>query len=450
MKYKRYTALFIAVLLLFTMLVPVFAEDGDLPELTAQGAICVHRDSGTVVYEKNADKRAYPASLTKIMTALIAIEAIEAGRFDTADIVTASDTFQAGLAADGSTQNIQPGEEMTLGDLLYCVLMASANEACNIVAEYTYGSVDAFVAKMNERAADLGCTGTNFVNAHGLHDENHYTTARDIYTISAEALDHQLFVQITSTAMYTVPATNLSEERSLTNTNQLISNKVGSPYKYEYAIGGKTGSTSAAGYCLMSHAEKNGLEYIAVVMGCQEEILDTGAYGATSFSDSIALYNWAFTNYSLQSIASASDMIQEVPVKGAQDADYVVVHPATNVTLLLPNAMDMEQIERKVTLFSEELEAPVVKGSVLGTVAFVYKGQTIAETDLLALTSLNAKKGIFNTSTKAGSTVKTMVTIIVIAALLLLFIYLALVISYNVRRRRHRRRKKVSSRHRDE
>jgi len=427
---------------LLSLLLPVTAHAADAPELEATAAILVHRDSGTVVYEKHADEQVYPASLTKMMTALLAVEAIERGDVHASDIVTASETFEEGLAADGSTQNIQPGEEMTLEDLLYCMMLASANEACNIVAEYLCGSVSNFVAVMNTRAAELGCENTHFMNPHGLHDPGHYTTARDLYLIAAEALDHALFDTITSTSAYTVPATNLSEERELTNTNRLISNKKLDPYQYPYALGGKTGSTSAAGYCLMSHAMKNDLEYICIVMGGHEVELEDGAYGTTNFSDSIALYDWAFNTYELQTITSASEMVQEVPVTGSSEADYVVVHPATTVTLLLPNDLDMEAVEREVSLFQEELEAPVVKGEKLGTVDFVYHGTVLATTDLLALTSVNASTGIFGAPTEStGSTVRTMFTILAVAALVLLFVYLALLISYHIRKRRHYRRK---------
>ena len=172
-----------------------------------------------------------------------------------------------GLAADGSTAGIQAGETLTVEQLLQCMLIVSANEACNILAEQVSGSVDAFVDAMNAKAADLGCEDTHFVNATGLHDSQHYTTAWDLYRITAEAMTHEDFMRICDTARATIPATNLSEERNLYTTNYLIDTWRSLGYIYSNAHGIKTGSTDEAGHCLVSSASEGSLSLISVALG---------------------------------------------------------------------------------------------------------------------------------------------------------------------------------------
>ena len=220
-------------------------------------------DQETVLYTKNADERLYPASLTKVMTVLLAVEDIESGKIALSDPVTAQPGFDFDMIVGGSSVYIMQQETMTLESLLYCAMVASANDACNVIAQYVSGSISDFVARMNARAAELGCTGTNFTNTHGLPDANHYTTAWDFSRIVREAAKHELFMTIASTINYTVPDTNVSSERVLESTNSLV-NPTNPLYPgdwgYEYAKGIKTGHTNDAGYCLASSAEKDGVK----------------------------------------------------------------------------------------------------------------------------------------------------------------------------------------------
>lgn len=238
-------------------------------KLGANCVLLVDEDSGQYYYTRNIDTKAYPASLTKIMTLLLAVEAVERGDVQLDDTVTAYADCNADMVEGASNADIKVGETMTFEDFLYCAMISSANEACNVVAEYVCGSISAFVQRMNARAQELGCTGTHFVNPHGLPNDDHYTTAHDLYRITKEALSHELFATICNTVKHTVPATNLSDERTLSNTNGLINPE--SPmyrgYYYEYAKGVKTGHTEAAGYCLVSTAEKDGVRLLCVVLG---------------------------------------------------------------------------------------------------------------------------------------------------------------------------------------
>ena len=234
MKLHRFAALFFALVLTLTCcVVPAHAvEDIDI-EATA--ALLLDGESEAVLYEKDAHARRYPASITKVMTALLVIEAIDRGELRLEQNITATASAVSGLPADASTAGIQPGEVLTVEQLLYCLMVSSANEVGNIFAEELCGTVTAFVAKMNERAAELGCEDTHFVNTSGLPDDNHYTTAWDIWLFTRAAMEHDLFMTVCNTKSYYIPATNMSGERTLHSTNLLISNWRALGYLYDGA-----------------------------------------------------------------------------------------------------------------------------------------------------------------------------------------------------------------------
>ena len=309
-------------------------------KLGANCVLLVDEDSGQYYYTRNIDAKAYPASLTKIMTLLLAVEAVERGDVQLDDTVTAYADCNADMVEGASNADIKVGETMTFEDFLYCAMISSANEACNVVAEYVCGSISAFVQRMNARAQELGCTGTHFVNPHGLPNDDHYTTAHDLYRITKEALSHELFATICNTVKHTVPATNLSDERTLSNTNGLINPE--SPmyrgYYYEYAKGVKTGHTEAAGYCLVSTAEKDGVRLLCVVLGGKGTARANGTTDFGSFSDTLTAYRWVFSNYGWRDIVSASDLVCEVPVRYGRDSDGVTVRPAQSISAVLPSA----------------------------------------------------------------------------------------------------------------
>lgn len=258
MKTRRLLSVFLLVTLILSLLTmpiasangtegPVLPED---PDILAKAALLVEVESGAIAYAKNEHQELYPASLTKVMTSLLVLEAIEDGVLSMDQEITASETAFAGLSSDGSNAGIKPGEIMTVRNLLYCMLVVSANEACNILAEAVSGSVEDFVRAMNQRAAELGCENTHFVNPNGLHDPQHYTSAWDMYLITREAMNHPNFLEISDTANIIIPATNLSKERNYWTTNHLLSTWRVIGYLNKEAHGIKTGSTDAAGHCL--------------------------------------------------------------------------------------------------------------------------------------------------------------------------------------------------------
>jgi len=440
MKKIKFLPLFFLISILFSVLtLPAAALEP--PEVRSEALLLMETGTGQVFFSRNADERRAPASTTKMMTVLLAIEAVEEGRCSLEDPVTAGENMTFDLISDGSTAGIQVGETMSLENLLYCAMVSSANEACNVIAEYIAGSVTAFVRQMNDRADALGCIDTHFANAHGLPNDDHYTTAWDLYLIADEALSHSLFVEICSTVSYTVPATNLSPERTLYSTNALINDQVSDgAYRYEYASGVKTGFTSAAGYCLVSTASKGGIDLLAVVLGGVTEQQEDGSWDTSSFSDSIALYEWAFSNYSYQTILGTAETVATVPVVMG-DAEVVSLRPVDAVAALLPNDVDMSSFQRDVVVYSlrdgEELHAPVSAGEILGEIRVSRGGVTYGTSRLVASGGVSLSKKAYLRSQLDQVIHSALVRRVVRILLIGLGIYLLLVIIYRIQRLRH-------------
>lgn len=394
MKIKRFLSLFFAVMISLH-LAPLAAADGDSPVLPedpnilAKAALLVDANTGLPIYAKNEHEELYPASLTKIMTALLVFEAIEDGKLSMDQMLTASSSALMGLADDGSTAGIQVGETMSVQNLLYCMLVVSANEACNILAEAVSGSVSAFVDAMNAKAKELGCENTHFVNPNGLHDPQHYTSAWDLYLITAAAMQYDGFMTICDTAHVVIPATNMSEERDYWTTNHLLSTWRVIGYRDTRAHGIKTGSTDDAGHCLVSSAMHGSLHFISVILGA-ERVEEHGVGNIRSFSETSRMFDYGFDNFSYQTAILESEEIQEVPVE-LSEMDHVTVHPAQDTEVLMPKTLSPEDLERSVEL-QEVVEAPVAAGQKLGTLTLSYDGITYATVDLLASFDVEASR----------------------------------------------------------
>ena len=394
MKATRFFSVFFLMALLVNLLAfPAAATEASLPadpDIQAKAALLIDANTGGIVYAKNEHEELYPASLTKIMTALLVLEAVDSGKLSLDQQLTASDTITE-LDADGSSAGIQVGEVMTVEQLLYCMLVVSANEACVILAEAVSGDVDTFVDAMNEKAKALGCENTHFVNPTGLHDSQHYTSAWDLYLITQEAMKHEDFMRICDTGDITLPATNLSEARSLHSTNYLISVWRSRGYYNTDAHGIKTGSTDAAGHCLVSSASKGSLSFISVMLGCEQLHFDDGEIRTMSFYETNRLFDWAFENFAYQTVLTSDEILKEVAVSLSK-IDHVTVHPAEDVEVLLPKGLAAEDLERTINLKSDPVEAPISAGDVLGTVTLSYDGTDYATVDLLALNDVEASR----------------------------------------------------------
>lgn len=447
MKKIRIFPILLLLCLVFTVFTPsAFALDD--PELHAQAALLVNVETGEILYRKNETEQRSPASLTKIMTVLLAVEAVERGEISMDDVVTAGLDCQTGLDTDSSNVSIVAGEQMTLRDLLYCAMVASANEACNVIASYVSGSISAFVDRMNERAAELGCTGTHFADPNGLSNENHYTTAYDLYLITREAISHPDFMTICNTATYQVPATNATEERNLNNSNALINTGgvYGSGYLYEYAAGVKTGYTRLAGYCLISTAEKDGVHVLAVVLGSGGYY--TGAEDYENFVDSIALYNWVFNNFSYQEVLSAADPVQKVSVELASGDGNAILRARSDVTLLLPNDVDPASRTLQVTLYEDRLTAPIKAGTVLGQAVIEIGGKSYGPIELVTNVDIGMAKSQYLRQQLQEFFSRVWVRTVIILLIVILVVYVLLVARYRALRRKHLREKRRAEKRR--
>ena len=448
MKTKRFLALFLVLILSFCLVPPALADEPALPkapDINCQAALLVDYNTGLPLYAKNEHQEMYPASLTKIMTALLVLEAVDSGKLSLTDSLTASrSAMTTGLDEDGSNAGIQEGEIMTVEQYLTCMLVVSANEACNVLAEAVSGSVSAFVEAMNAKAQALGCENTHFVNASGLHDPQHYTSAWDLYLITRAAMEHEDFMRICDTGKAVIPATNLSEERILHTTNYLIDVWRSRGYINADAHGIKTGSTDAAGHCLVSSAIRGSLHFVSVALGGERKTLEDGEIRTYSFYDTNQLFKWAFENFSYQTIAMETEEIQEVPVELSK-TDHVTVHPAGDAEVLLPKTLSPELLERDIALQSS-VDAPVSAGQKLGTMTLSYDGTTYATLDLVASFDVEASRLKTLLRSIQDFFYKTSVRVVGIIVLLLLI--LLLVWKVFLSRRRYRYGRSVGRRRR--
>ena len=318
---------------------------------------------------------------------------------------------------------------MTVEQLLNCMLIVSANEACNILGETLCGSVDAFVARMNERAAELGCEHTHFANATGLHNSQHYTTAWDLYLITREALKHDKFMEICNSKSYTVPATNMTDKpRELHSTNFLISNWRARGYVYRDAQGIKTGSTPEAGYCLISSALRGSRHMISVVLGAERVTLEDGVTIQTrSFSETSRMFDWGFDNFAPQQVLDENELIQEVPVALSKQVSTVAVHPAESADAMLPKDLDVSALTRTVTLDNETALAPIAAGDRLGEITVSYGDTTYVTVPLLAVADVSASRflslrhAIGEFFSQRSARIAVLALVVLVAALVLWF-----------------------------
>lgn len=362
-----------------------------VPSITvdAKSALLIDLDSDQVLYDQDADQQRYPASITKVMTALLTLEAVGRGELDLSTEVTVDAAALTDITDDSSTANLKAGEVISVKDLLYCLLVSSANEAANILAMTVCGDIPTFVDRMNQRAQELGMTGTHFVNPHGLHDPDHYSTAWDIYKMTKQAMTHAAFREIVSTSYYTVPATNLSAERSLINTNALLTSGKYPGYTFSGTIGVKTGSTGQAGFCLVAAAQKRGHTLVSVVLGAENPTDSKGNVQRKQFSESKKLLDWGFTNFTSATLLDQDSYLQEVPVRFSSDTTHVVLRPTQEVTALVPGTYDKERLELRLHLDADVASAPIQAGDVLGTVTVIYAGEEYAVVDMAAVTDVS-------------------------------------------------------------
>ncbi|HWQ57983.1 MAG TPA: D-alanyl-D-alanine carboxypeptidase family protein, partial [Clostridia bacterium] len=333
--------------------------------------------SGTVLYEKGAYEKAFPASTTKVMTCILALELAS----DINEVVTVGDSVET----KGSVINILPGEKMPLIDLLYGMMLESGNDAARAIAEHFSGSESAFVQKMNEKAQSLGMTGTSFVKSNGLHKDDHFTTAYDMALLARYAMQNATFREIVSTETYDATPTNRdSDGYHWENTNKLIHTKEGeTSYEYQYATGIKTGDTTNAGRCLVAAAKKDGVELVLVLFGdYQSEV--SGDY---RFENAAKFFEWGFANYSTldaSTLGLANTLQAAVEGASADDAEGGLLtlnidFTGVNIVALKDTIEEIRQDPSLLTCTKalDKLAAPIEQGQKVGMVSYQYDGATM-------------------------------------------------------------------------
>ena len=435
---KNTIFLFVTMLAMILACLSPAAMAEDAPVLDARAALLIDLDSGNILYELNKDEPRAPASLTKVMTTLLALEALDSGRVTLDDKITAQNDCRQGMTEDSSTAGIVPGVVVSLRELLFVTMVGSANEATNIIGAYLAGTVDNFVVQMNERAAQLGCTSTHFVNTNGLPADGHVSTAWDLYLITREAMTHPLFMELANTISYEPESVDVNGGNIMYNSNALLTpnGHYGAGYEYSGASGVKTGFTQAAGYCLISTAQKGSVHLLAVVMGCKG-LLNAQINEYRNFSDTIHLYDWIFANYSYQNVLTVSETVAKVPVEFARDDGQVILHAMHDVSLLLPNDTDLSQVQTVVTLYEQKLVAPIEKDTVLGEVRLYINGVDYGTVKLINTVPVELARGQFMLQQVKAVFSKGWVIALMIVLLALLLGYAVLVTRYRRLRRKH-------------
>lgn len=403
-------------------------------EINSQAAYLVNMDSGEVLYAKNEDQQIIPASLTKIMTAIIVLEKED----DLNRIITApSYVFDEFVGVGVSTADFRAGEQIRVIDLLYGLLLQSACEAGNILADYYGGgNIQTFIDKMNTKAQELGATNTHFVNAHGLDAEGQVTTAKDMYLITKYALSLDHFEEISCTALYEAPATNIhTEPRYFVHTNLMMNEYRGGSYYYEPIKGVKTG-TDGGVKNLVSMASKNGFNYLLVTLGAPDVDGDN-----LCFKDTKYLYEWAFNGFSYKTVLKSTETVGTTKIRLSSETDTLQLAPAEDLTLLLPNDVDISSVQQILNV-PESVDAPVNKGDEIGIMQLKLNDEVIGETKVVAATSVskNFIYGVWDVITKVFGNI--WVQLIAGAVVACILFYIIITILYN---RKEKKRKQLTA-----
>ena len=347
-------------------------------KITAPNMLLANADTGRVLYERNAEEKIYPASVTKLMTAIIVVDECNLN-----DIVTVSEKAVKSVPFGYVNANLRAGEKLTVDNLLNAMLIPSANDAANALAEHVGGSIENFAEKMNSKAKELGCIGTNFTNPSGLHEENHYTTTKDLLLIAKEAIQKSTIKTIIGKTTYTLPKSNkyTKTNRILTTTNYMKRKEL-TRYYYQYCIGGKTGYTGEAKNCVIEYASKNNVNLISIVMGENAKIK------GTKFLDAKQMFEYGFNKYENKQVAKKDTVFETIIISnGTKETRNletlyksdinIIVNKDNNVEIVdwkdsEDNTNNDEYIIKKVEY--SKTKAPIQKGEIIGKVTYKYDG----------------------------------------------------------------------------
>ncbi len=367
----KISTILIIIIIVLSSLSFTFAAS-DAPKVTSEAVILMDKNTEKILYEKNATEKMYPASTTKILTAILTIENV-----DLNENVTISQNAVTSIPEGYVTADLQVGEILTVEQLLEILLLHSANDAAVALAEHVGGTVDSFVSMMNTKINELGLSNTHFTNPYGRQDPNHYSTAYDMAIIMKYCMDNEEFRKIDGLASCAIPATNLHEPRMYSSSNRMIDPS--DENYYPYITAGKTGFTTQAGECFISCSYKDDIELIAVVLG-GEGINDPQA----RFSDTKSLYEYGYSNYSLKNIVDADDIVYQMQIPNAtKETRNLNLIAKNSINALVNNNFQNTSLTPEVTLKTEDISAPIDEGEVLATAKYTVDGEEY-EVDLVA------------------------------------------------------------------
>lgn len=378
-KLKIIFFIFIFLMQFIIFISPSYADSDNL-KTYCPSCILIEANTGKILYEKNSNDVRFPASTTKIMTAILTVE-----NCNLDDVETVSHNAVYSIPYDYTHASLKEGEELTIEQLLYALMIPSANDAAIVLAEHISGSVEEFAKLMNKRAEELGCKNTHFVNPNGIHSKDHTSTSYDLALMGKFAMQNSIIRKIVSTTQFTLPATNKysKADRTFNNSNDLLSTY--SRYYYEGTTGVKTGYTGEAGNCIIASAKKNDFEVILVVLG--GESTNTGL--SQRYLDCKTLFDYAFNNYSLKTLNEKNAVLKQITVRGAtEETQNLNVLIKDKIEIFSENSADLSSLEPEITL-DENLMAPISANSAIGKITYNYDGQTyssdlIAETQVLS------------------------------------------------------------------
>ena len=423
-------------LIIFTGLTPLTTKAAwDAPTVpVANTVFLINSDSGTVLYAKNADQKIFPASTTKIMTAILTAEKFK----DKLNIVITvkNADLKPLLSTDSSLSEIKATEKLTVEQLLYCMMLPSGNDAAMVLARAVGGDVTSFVEMMNSKAKELGCKNTNFSNPTGLHDVNHYTTAQDLYLIAKYAMTIDTLVAVVNTTNYTIAATATNQKHSLKNTNKMLLQSNLNYYKYVKGI--KTGFTTPAGDCLVSYAQNGGYNYFCIVMGAPHKDTSTN----TSFADTKPLYQWAFGNFEIKTLVNVGVPQDEIILELAWNKSKLQLVSDGQFSALIPKT----SLKDKVTVVPnadvpKTIMAPVKKGQKLGTADVMLGTTKIGTINLVANQAVARSSPLYFVYLVGKFFSSLWFKIVSIALLILLSLYITISFIFNRRKKLLMKRK---------
>lgn len=449
-------SLLMALLLILSTLFSVAAyADGastsTVPFELTEGAAyyMVEQKTGTLIFAQNEHEKMYPASLTKIMTAILALENCD----DLSETVTyklsiQDAMYQKNVEVGGgiSLAGLSAGEELTVKDLIYACLLPSGNEAAEILADYIGGSGPAFYDMMNQKAKELGASETHFANANGLFDEEHYTTAYDMYLIASYAMENDTFADIVATPTYTSEPTNKNENGyNWVNTNRMINPT--SEYYSSIITGVKTGTLDESGRCLITTAEKSGYQYMLVIMGAQLYGED-GNYLPTraDFIQTANFYDWAFQNYKVKTVIEKGAIVYDVDLRLARDGKKKLqLMSGATFSTLMPQNYNIDNV-RAVPVLDENLlnsdksiNAPLNKGAVVGELKLILSGKEIGRVDLLAAETVQRSEALYILDQVKGVFASFWFKVVFLFVLIFVLLYVVVMVLRNRNKRRYRR-----------